>query len=143
MNDPVIFFDGVCNLCNSAVDFIIKRDSKGTFKFSSLQSPEAQKLLKSVNLDQEELTTMILLKQGQVYTRSDAALEIARNLDGVWPLLYGLKVVPKFIRNGVYQWISRNRYRWFGKRDTCRIPTDQEKQRFLSNISSSNSFVAR
>lgn len=127
----VILFDGVCNLCNGAVQFIIKRDSKKFFFFASLQSSYGQQLLRERMLGQT-LETIILLKDHQTLQKSDAALEIARHLSGAWPALYVFKLVPRFIRDGVYQWIARNRYRFFGKRDACMVPTAELKSRFLA-----------
>ena len=129
----IVFFDGVCNLCNNSVDFIIRRDHKARFTFASLQSQVAQKLLEKHQFSTSELTTMVLLKEGKIYTHSSAALEICRHLNGGWPVLYVFKIVPPFIRDAVYGWISKNRYRWFGKRDTCRVPEPHEKVRFLDN----------
>jgi predicted DCC family thiol-disulfide oxidoreductase YuxK len=126
----IILFDGVCNLCNGAVQFIIKRDPEGKFQFASLQSARAQQMLK----DREApitMETIILLRGNQLFQRSDAALEIARKLSGAWPLVYGLKVVPRFIRDGVYNWIAKNRYRFFGKRNECMIPTPALRNRFI------------
>ncbi len=132
--DHIIFFDGVCNLCNSSVDFIIRRDRKAVFKFISLQSPLATELLAPYPVDTSHMKTFVLLKQNKLFTRSDAALEVARDLDGIWRFLYYFKIVPGFIRNAVYRVISRNRYRWFGKRDTCRLPSASEKARFLESM---------
>jgi len=128
----VVFFDGVCNLCNWSVDFVIRRDPKGVFKFASLQSDVAAKLLVAHDVDPEALQTIILLKNNRVYYRSDAVLEICKDLSGLWPLLSVFRVIPRSIRDAVYLLISRNRYRWFGQRDTCRVPTPQEQERFLS-----------
>ena len=127
----VVFFDGVCNLCNNAVDFILKRDRNERFKFASLQSETAQNLLEEHLEATSDMTTMVLLKGNKILTRSNAALEIARQLNGAWPIFYVFKIVPSFIRDAVYGWVSRNRYSWFGKRDTCRIPEPHEKARFL------------
>lgn len=128
----VIFFDGVCNLCSAAVNFIIKRDPQEVFRFSSLQSAYAER-----NLNQELVkmdSDSIVLKQGeQIYKESDAVLRIARNLSGGWPLLYGFIIIPKFLRDGIYQWISRHRYSWFGKKDVCMVPTQELRARFLDS----------
>ena len=128
----VVFFDGVCNLCNWSVDFIIKRDPKGVFKFASLQSDVAQRLLKQQQAVVDNgMRTIVLLKNDRLYYRSDAVLEICRDLSNPWPLLSTFKVIPRFIRDAVYRLISRNRYRWFGQKDTCRVPTVEEQLRFL------------
>lgn len=130
-SDPVILFDGVCNLCNGAVQFIIKRDKSGKFKFAALQSETANKLLKNHPVVQD-LTTIIFLEKGKLYTKSDAALKIARGLGGAWSLVYFFKIFPPSFRNWVYDWVAKNRYRWFGKKDECMVPTPELKQRFLN-----------
>ncbi|MBT6488856.1 MAG: thiol-disulfide oxidoreductase DCC family protein [Deltaproteobacteria bacterium] len=128
---PVILFDGVCNLCNSSVNFVIDRDPQGTIYFAPLQSEYARKLLEKHQIGME-LNTIVLLEDGKVYDRSTAALRIARLLNGPWPLLYASIVMPRFIRDGVYRWIARNRYRWFGKTQACRVPTPELQARFLA-----------
>ena len=132
MNDnPVILFDGVCNLCNGAVDFVIKRDTISQFKFAALQSEAGQKLLQQYNLPRENFNSFVLIKEGKVYTKSAAALKVCKHLTGLWPILYGFIIVPSFIRNAVYQWIAKNRYKWFGKKQQCMLPTAALKNRFL------------
>jgi predicted DCC family thiol-disulfide oxidoreductase YuxK len=128
---PVVLFDGECNLCSGAVQFILKRDPAGKFRFASLQSDTGRQLLSKRDLDVQGLQTIVLIKGENCFTKSDAALEIARNLSGLWPVLYAFKILPRFIRNPVYDWIARNRYRWFGKRETCWLPSDKWKARFL------------
>lgn len=130
-NHPILFFDGVCNLCDASVQQVIKADKKGIFRFASLQSEAAQELLADSALDPAELKSVILLHEDQFYTRSNAVLESARLLGGGWSLLYIFKIIPPFVRNAVYDWIARNRYRWFGKKDACMIPTPDLKSRFL------------
>ena len=130
--DPVILFDGVCNLCSGSVQFVIKRDRAARFKFAALQSSTASELLKDFKIPFEELSTIILVKGNQYWAKSDAALEIAKGLNGLWPLLYIFKLVPKVLRNSIYDWIARNRYKWFGKKDECWIPTPELRQRFLN-----------
>jgi predicted DCC family thiol-disulfide oxidoreductase YuxK len=129
--DKVILFDGVCNLCTSSVTFVIQRDSKSRFRFASLQSNFGQNFLKEAGIETQHFDTIIFIKSGKVFTRSSAALEVARELDGLWPMLYAFKIIPAPIRNGVYNWIARNRYKWFGKKDSCMIPTPELKARFL------------
>ncbi len=129
--ERIILFDGVCNLCNSSVQFVINRDPKGKFHFAALQSPFAQELLRNHGMLGQELYSIIFIKNGKVYERSRAALEVARNLTGLWPLLYLFVVVPPFIRNAVYDWVAGNRYKWFGERNECMIPTPELKSRFL------------
>jgi len=127
----VVLFDGVCNLCNSSVNFLIDRDPAGYFKFAALQSDEAVPFLMAFAIPEDYLDSIILLEGKRWYGHSDAPLQIARKMPGAWPLLYGFKVFPRFLRDAVYNGIARNRYRWFGKRDTCRIPTPDLRARFL------------
>jgi predicted DCC family thiol-disulfide oxidoreductase YuxK len=127
----LVLFDGVCNLCSGSVQFIIKRDPKGLFKFASLQSTIGQQHLERFGLDKTFLHSIILIRDEIFFERSDAALEIARQLNAGWPLLYGFKALPRFVRDGVYDWIAKNRYRFFGKKDSCWIPTPELKERFL------------
>ena len=128
----VILFDGVCNLCNSSVQFVINHDPRSSFQFAALQSASGKALLKIHGLPDTNLYSVILIRGHQVYQRSRAALEIARGLSGLWPLLYIFVIVPPFIRNGVYDWIAANRYRWFGEKNECMIPTPELKSRFLA-----------
>lgn len=128
---PILLFDGVCNLCAASVQFIIKRDSKGIFRFASLQSKSAQRLLGEFNLPRDDFDTMVFIEGDQVFTRSTAALHITRRLNKPWPLLYGLIVIPQWIRDRIYRWVVKNRYRWFGKKETCMIPTPDLRGRFL------------
>ncbi|MBW3544945.1 MAG: thiol-disulfide oxidoreductase DCC family protein, partial [Bacteroidetes bacterium] len=127
----VVLFDGVCNLCNGAVDFIIRRDRHKRFMFASLQSVTGQQLLKHYQLPTEQYESMVIIRQGKLYQRSNAALQIARDLPAGWSLLYYLKVVPAFLRDGVYNFIARNRYTFFGKKNSCRLPSPEEAARFL------------
>lgn len=126
----IILFDGVCNLCSGAVQFILKRDRKKQFVFASLQSEVGKALLLKYKVN-TRVETIILLQSEKWFSQSEAALEIARNLSGGWPLLYAFKIVPRFVRDGIYDWISRNRYRFFGKKDACMIPSPEWKNRFL------------
>lgn len=131
IDHAVIFFDGVCNLCNHSVQFIIKRDAKDTFRFAALQSAHATEILAASDFDSEQLSTIILLEGGKVYRRSTAALRIARRLSGLWPLLYGFIIVPAFIRDFCYELIAKNRYRIWGQSDSCMVPSTALKQKFL------------
>ena len=128
---PIILFDGVCNFCNSAVNFVIKRNAKTTILFAPMQSEAGQSLLKQYNLPVHDMQSFIFIDKGTVYKQSTAALKVCRYLRGLWPLCYGLIIVPKFIRDGIYNWIARNRYKWFGIRHQCMIPTPEVKARFL------------
>ncbi|MCL6260746.1 thiol-disulfide oxidoreductase DCC family protein [Aquiflexum sp. TKW24L] len=127
----IILFDGVCNLCNNAIDFVIKRDKKERFKFGALQDNATKSILKDYKINEAYLDSIILIRGDQVFYKSKAALEIARNLGGIWPLLYVFNFIPSAVRDPVYDWIARNRYKWFGKKETCRIPTTKEKRKFL------------
>lgn len=127
----IILFDGVCALCESSVRFIIKHDKAGVFKFAPAQSETGKQMQSDVDIDALGAGTMILIKEGKAYCRSDAALEIAKDLNMPWKALVCLKIIPPCLRNAVYDVIARRRYRWFGKRDTCMIPDDAFKQRFL------------
>lgn len=128
---PIILFDGVCNLCNSAVQFTIKHDKKKQFMFAALQSDTGQQLLKQYQLQQENFSSFVLIKDGQVFLKSTAALMVAKQLNGLIKLLYGFIIVPAFIRNAVYNFIAKNRYRWFGKKESCMMPTQELTARFL------------
>lgn len=127
----LILFDGVCNLCNGSVRFVLKRDRHDRFRFAPLQSEVAHAYLPGPTSADPALSSMILVEDGQVYMRSDAALRIARRLTGGWPLLYGLMVLPRFLRDGLYNFIARHRYAWFGKRSTCMVPNEDVAHRFL------------
>ena len=130
-NHKIILFDGVCNLCNGAVTFIIKRDKKDVFKFAALQSEIGRELTSKFNIDTSKVDSIILIDGEKHYEKSSAALRIAKYLSGAYPLLFGFMVVPKFIRNAVYDYIARNRYKWFGKKESCMIPTAKLKDKFL------------
>ena len=127
----VILFDGVCNLCNGSVNFIIDRDPDGYFKFASLQSDEAAPLLARHQLKEGYLDSIVLVEGEKVYRNSTAALRVARKLKGGWPLFSIFLIIPRPLRDLVYNFIARNRYKWFGKSDTCRIPTPELRSRFL------------
>lgn len=131
--EPIILFDGVCNFCNDTVNFVIRKDPKSVFKFATLQSSVAQQILKSYNLDNTEMNSFLLIENGNIYSESTAALRVCRRLKGLWPLMYGFIIVPKLFRNGIYNWIAKNRYTWFGKKGVCMIPSPDVKARFLNN----------
>lgn len=128
---PVILFDGVCNLCNNSVQYVIKHDPKHIFRFASLQSPFGQKILAMHNLPSNTYNSFILFANNKIYTRSTAALVVAKDLKGLIKLLYAFMIVPRFIRDTVYDFIAKNRYKWFGKKNECWIPTKELKNLFL------------
>lgn len=130
-NNYVILFDGVCNFCNSSVNFIIDNDKNNTFKFASLQSEYGRKLLEKFNLPIDSFSTLILTDGNSFYTRSTAALLISKHLKFPHNLYYVFIIVPPFIRNLFYNIVARNRYKWFGKKDACRIPTPEERNKFI------------
>lgn len=129
---PVILFDGVCNFCNSAVNFVIKREKKSVLRFATLQSKVAHELIDSHSLPVNDLNSFVFIENGKIYTRSTAALRVCRYLTGLWPLMVGFIIIPQFIRDGIYNWVSKNRYKWFGKREECMIPTPEVKAKFLN-----------
>lgn len=126
---PIILFDGMCNLCTGSVRFVIERDSRKQFRFASLQSPVAEKLLGPQERDR--LESMVLVTGGRLYRKSTAALLTVKRLDGLWPLLSILIVIPRPLRDAVYDWIGNRRYRWFGRRDVCWKPNPDLAGRFL------------
>ncbi|SMG46400.1 Predicted thiol-disulfide oxidoreductase YuxK, DCC family [Marivirga sericea] len=126
---PIIFFDGVCNLCNGAINFIIDHDKTAYFKFAPLQSRVADEYLPTSLTKNTD--SIILWESEKIYSRSTAALRIAKKLNGLWKLFYVFMIFPKFARDSVYKLIAKNRYKWFGKRETCRLPTEDIKNRFL------------
>ncbi|GGA77512.1 thiol-disulfide oxidoreductase DCC family protein [Ornithinibacillus halotolerans] len=128
--ERIILFDGECNLCNNTVQFVIKRDPKGIFKFTALQSRVGEGLLKEKKIP-NDWDSFILIEGEKVYTKSTAALKVCRNLSGFIKLLYVFIIIPSQLRNPIYNFIARNRYKWFGKRDSCMIPTPELKERFL------------
>ncbi|NNE30473.1 MAG: thiol-disulfide oxidoreductase DCC family protein [Saprospiraceae bacterium] len=130
-SNPVLLFDGVCNLCNGFVQFVIERDPKAKFHFAALQSDPGKKLLSEQDQELGGLDTVILVQKGKVYTKSDVALRVSQGLSGLWPLLQIFFIVPKFIRDPLYDWVAKNRYRWFGKMEQCMIPTPELSSRFL------------
>ena len=127
----IILFDGVCNLCNGAVNFVIKRDPGNVFKFAPLQEKQGALLLKTHAIDIQKLDSIVLIENGNVYTKSSAALRIARKMSNLWPLFFVLLIIPSFIRDGVYDFIAKNRYKWFGKKEQCMIPTPGLREKFL------------
>ena len=129
---PVILFDGVCNLCNGFVQFIIRRDPQAKFRFASLQSEAGRHLLEAHQLPTDSIDTVVLIDQGKAFLRSDVPLRMAGHLGGAWALLTVFQVLPKGLRDRIYDFIAARRYRWFGKKDQCMIPTPDLQARFLA-----------
>lgn len=129
----IILFDGVCNLCNASVNFIIDRDKHNLFQFAALQSDSAQHLLAQhkIAVPAGGYDSLILIKDGKVYKKSTAALTIARKLSGLWPMFYIFIILPVPVRDFFYNYVSRNRYRLFGRRDSCRMPTPELANKFI------------
>ena len=128
----IILFDGVCNLCNRSVQFILRRDPRGRFRFAAIQSEAGQRILRERGLPAEGVGSIVLLEGGVLYTKSTAGLRIARGLTPPWPLLSLFLIVPRFLRDPVYRLIARNRYRFFGKQEACMLPTPDTRARFLT-----------
>lgn len=128
---PIILFDGVCNLCNGLVRFLIRRDPDGRFRFAPLQSDVGQELLERFDLPTDTLETFVLVEDGECYTKSTAALRTARHLGGVYALLSYLRFVPRPLRDAVYDLVAASRYRVFGRKDRCMIPSPDVEDRFL------------
>ena len=131
MEKKIVLFDGVCNLCNKAVTFIIEHDPKDEFRFAALQSDIGEELLAKHNIDRSKIDSIILIKEDKAYIKASAALRIAKDLKGLISLVYIFVILPKFITNTIYDFIARNRYDWFGKKDNCMIPTTDLKSKFL------------
>ena len=129
---PIILFDGICNLCDGVVQFIVRHDPNKKFLFTSLQSEAGQTLLKQYQLPLENFNSFLLIQDGKVYNKSTGALKVARQIKGVWKWLYIFIIITTFIRDAVYSWIAKYRYEWFGKKDICMIPTPELKARFLT-----------
>jgi len=129
-SETVVLFDGVCNLCSSSVQWIIEHDEKAQFKFTSLQSNTGLEFRKKYNIPYN-IDSVILIQNDIAYFKSTAALKIARNCNGAWKMLYGFIVIPRFLRDIVYDFIARNRYKWFGKKEVCWIPDPELKKRFI------------
>lgn len=127
----MVFFDGVCNLCSASVQFIINRDPGKRFRFASLQSEYAKKHLPEELTREDNLQSFVLLTDNGLYKKSTAALKIARQLKGLWPLFYGFIIIPKFLRDAVYSLVASNRYKIFGKKNACMVPSPELKSLFL------------
>ncbi len=132
--DSVVFFDGVCNLCNGFVNFLIDRDTKSKLKFGALQGRTAQEFLDAEYRELRSVDSVVFFKDGKAWTRSTAALKILQELGGVYRVLGVLIIIPRPVRDLVYDFIARNRYSWFGRRDSCRLPTPEVRSRFVDGL---------
>jgi predicted DCC family thiol-disulfide oxidoreductase YuxK len=127
----VLLFDGVCNLCNGAVQWVLRHDRRGEFRFAALQSETGQALLRQFGRSSTDFDTVVLIDGDRIYTHSGAALEVARRLGGIWGVLAALRIVPRPWRDAVYNWVARHRYRWFGRQEACLLPRPEWRERFL------------
>ncbi|MCW3465606.1 thiol-disulfide oxidoreductase DCC family protein [Chitinophaga nivalis] len=132
MENGIILFDGVCNFCNASINFVIRHDRQRYFRFAPLQSDTAAALAGTYHFDPTAMASFILIENGRAYTKSTAALRVARRLPWPWKLGYAGIIIPPFIRHGLYSWIARNRYRWFGRQESCMMPTPEVRSRFLT-----------
>jgi predicted DCC family thiol-disulfide oxidoreductase YuxK len=130
-NKDIVLFDGVCNLCNAAILFIIKRDKNDRFRFAPLESEVGKELLAKYQIDPSKIDSIVLVSGDSAFAKAGAALRISKHLTGLWPLLYSLIIIPSLISDTVYDFIARNRYKWFGKKESCMIPTPELKSKFL------------
>jgi predicted DCC family thiol-disulfide oxidoreductase YuxK len=128
---PILLFDGVCNLCNRSIQWVLLHDSQAVFRFASLQSEAGQALLRTHNLDPVRMDSVVLVAEGKAFVRSDAALEALRRLGFPWSVAVVFKVLPRGLRDVVYDWVARNRYRWFGRQESCLLPRPEWTGRFL------------
>ena len=127
----IIFFDGVCVLCSRFVNFVMKRDKTGRYRYATLQSEPGQQVQRALGLPPGELQTFVLVERGAGYTKSTAALRVIRNLSGLWPLIYACILVPRPLRDALYNYVGQRRYLWFGRTPACRLPTEEERGLFL------------
>jgi predicted DCC family thiol-disulfide oxidoreductase YuxK len=136
--ERIVLYDGVCNLCDSSVNFIIRHDAEAKFLFAPMQEPAGKALLEQYGLRDIDLSTFVLIEDGKPYFRSAAWMRIVRQLDGAWPIMSAFTIVPPFIRDAAYDFIGSNRYKWFGKKDHCMVPTPDIKARFVEWRSAPN-----
>ncbi len=129
--EAIVLFDGYCVVCNAGIDLLLRVDRRGVLRFGPLQSPAGRRLAAAHGLQSDDPDTFYVLDRGRVFDRADAALAIARRLGGLWHLARVFGLCPKRLRDALYDWFAANRLRWFGMRDTCRLPSEEEKARFL------------
>jgi predicted DCC family thiol-disulfide oxidoreductase YuxK len=130
-DEPVVLFDGLCHLCSGTVRFILPRDRARRFRFAPLQSEAGRHLLEASGIEPDPTGTIVLIEGPRAWTRSTAVLRIARGMSGLWPLFYLFIAVPRPLRDWVYEIVARNRYRWFGRRDQCFLPGEEDRERFV------------
>ncbi|HWJ90318.1 MAG TPA: thiol-disulfide oxidoreductase DCC family protein [Flavisolibacter sp.] len=128
---PLVLFDGVCNFCNRSVNILIRHDKKNCFRFAALQSPAGQALLKKHGLDPNSFTSFVLIEGEKIYTKSTAVLQLTKHLPWYWKGLQLLRLMPRSVRDAFYDWIARNRYRWFGRKNACMMPTMEQRKKFV------------
>jgi predicted DCC family thiol-disulfide oxidoreductase YuxK len=129
---PIILFDGVCNFCNGAINFVLRHDKKGVFRFAPLQSQIGQKLLEQYGLATKDFNSFVLIDNGKVYKKSAASLRVMNKLPWYWKEAQILRIIPTPFRDAIYDFIAKNRYKWFGEKDQCMVPTPEIRGRFLS-----------
>ncbi|GAB4132791.1 MAG: thiol-disulfide oxidoreductase DCC family protein [Bacteroidia bacterium] len=127
----IVLFDGVCNFCNNSINFIIRNDVKDRFRFAPLQSELGKKIQQQFHLDDEQLSSVILIENNKIYTKTTAALRIAKKLKGLWPLMYAFIIIPYPVRDIAYNIIAKYRYKWWGQKDACMIPTPEIRNKFI------------
>ncbi|MGM7722590.1 thiol-disulfide oxidoreductase DCC family protein [Metabacillus sp. Hm71] len=131
-DERILLFDGVCHFCNHSVQFVIRHDKQGKFKFAALQSPIGQELLKKHNLPLHDFDSFVLIKNNTCYQKSTAAIQVCKEFGWLWTLCSLFIIVPKPLRDALYNFVAKNRYKWFGKSDQCMIPSPEVRKRFLS-----------
>lgn len=129
--DNVVVFDGVCNLCAHSVKFNLSHEENQILRFAPLQSPAGERLMKVLGFDPNDAKTFVLIADGRAYVRSDAAIRVSRYLSGAWKLLWVLKIIPRPVRDWAYDVVAKNRYRWFGRMESCMVPTPELRSRFI------------
>lgn len=132
-SSPVILFDGVCNFCNGIVNFVIRNEKGSRIRFATMQSDAGRRLLIQYGYPADDLSSFVFLENGKLYNRSTAALKVSKYLKGLWPVMIGFIIVPVFIRDALYKYISKNRYKWFGKKEICMVPSPELSSRFLND----------
>lgn len=130
-NNGIILFDGVCNFCNNSINLVIRKDKRDYFRFAPLQSEAGKTLTAKFNIDTTKTDSVLLIENDVLYSKSTAALRIARKMDGLFPLCYGMIIIPKFLRDPIYDFIAKRRYKWFGKKESCMIPTPEIRKKFI------------